>query len=112
MRIPQEEINKAHWEEQFRVQKIKFMNTKKVHVYMLHRLKSFVGNKIRLFLNPFQVSTSPRLTLAGTFRSDYVTACSTALRTATEENDSGGHVDVPCPSKVKQCSSTTDWLKV
>ena len=73
--------------------------------------KSTVRNKTRLFPSPFHVSTSSRLTLAGAFRGAYVAACSTALQSATEENDSGGHVDVPCPSKVKQRSSTADWLK-
>ena len=74
-------------------------------------VKTTVGNKLSLFPSPFQVSTSSRLTLAGGFRGDYVAACSTASRTATEENDSGGYVDVPYPSKVKQRSSTADWLK-
>ena len=74
-------------------------------------IKPTVGNKMRLFPSPFPVSTSSRLTLAGALRSEYVAACSTALRSATEENESGGDVTVPCPSKVKQHSSTADWLK-
>ena len=74
-------------------------------------IKSTVGNKTRLFSSPAFDSTSSRLTLARAFWSDYVAACSTALRSATEENDSGGYVAVPCPSKVKQRSSTADWLK-
>ena len=69
-------------------------------------------NETSLFPSPFHVFTSSRLTLAGAFRGDYVAACSTALRSTTEENDSGGYVDVPCPSKVKQRKSTADWLKV
>ena len=73
-------------------------------------IKTTVGNKNRLFHTPFHVSTSSRLTLAGTFRNDYEAACSTALRIATEENESGGYVTVPCPSKVAHCS-TADWLK-
>ena len=73
--------------------------------------KPTVGNKTRLFPSPFHVSTSSHLTLAGAFRNDYVAACSTALCSATEENESGGYVDVPCPSKVKQRGSTADWLK-
>ena len=73
--------------------------------------KSTAGNKTRLFPSPFHNSTSSRLTLAGVFRSDYVAACSTAVRSATEESESGGYVAVPCPSKVKQRSSTADWLK-
>ena len=63
-------------------------------------------------VSPFHVFTSSRFTLAGAFRGDYVAACSTALRSTTEENDSGGYVDVPCPSKVKQRKITVDWLKV
>ena len=74
-------------------------------------IKSSVGNKLRLFPNPFQISTNSRPTLVGAFRGGYVAACSTALRSTTEENDSGGYVDVPCPSKVKQCSTSADWLK-
>ena len=68
------------------------INARKVHVYMwLHTasIKSTVGNKTRLFPSPFHVSTSSRFTLAGAFRSDYVAACSTALRSAAEENESG-----------------------
>ena len=64
-----------------------------------------------LFPSCFLISTSPRLTLAGAFRDDYVAACSTAFRSATEDKDSAGYVDVPCPSKLKQRSSTADWLK-
>ena len=90
------------------------INARKVHVYMwLHTasIKSTVGNKTRLFSSPFHVSTSSHLTLAGAFRSEYVAVCSTALRSATEENESGGYVALPCPSKVEQRSSTADWLK-
>ena len=71
-------------------------------------IKSTVGNKTTLFPSPFHVFSSSRLTLVGDFRKNYVAACSTALRSATEENDSGGHVPVPCPSKVKQRSNTAD----
>ena len=74
-------------------------------------IKSTVGIKLGLFPSPFHISTISRLTLAGVFRDDYVAACSSAFCSATEENDSGGYVDVPCPSKVKQSSSTADWLK-
>ena len=86
----------------------------KVHVNMwLHTasIKSTVENKTRLLHSAFHVSTSSRLTLAGAFRNDYVAACSTALRTAFEKNESGGYVIVACPSKVTQHSSTADWLK-
>ena len=74
-------------------------------------IESTVGNKTRFFPTPFHVSTSSRLTLAGAFRNDYVASCSTALRNATEENESGGYVTVPCPSKLTQHSSSADWLK-
>ena len=74
-------------------------------------IKSTVGNKTKLFPSPFHVFTSSRLTLAGAFQSDYINACSTTLRSATEENESGSYVDVPCPSKMKQRSSAADWLK-
>ena len=70
----------------------------KVHVYMyLHiaSIKSTSGNKTRLFLSPFHISSSSRLTLAEAFRNDHVAACSTALRSANEENESGGYATVP-----------------
>ena len=68
-------------------------------------------DKTRPYPSPFHVSTSLQHTLAVVARGDYVAACSTALRNATEENKSGGYVTVPCLSKVKQHSSTADWLK-
>ena len=77
---------------------------------ILHRLNVLLGTKLGFF-SPFHVSTSSRLTLAEGFRSNYVAACSTALRNATEENESGGYVTVPCPFKMKPRSSTADWLK-
>ena len=108
-----------HRQKKSKVHKIKLIfgkpvDTGKVHAYMwLHTasIKSTVGNKIRLLLSPFHVSTRSRLTLAGAFRSDYVAACGTALRSATEENKSGSYVTVPCPYKVKPHSNTTDCLK-
>ena len=77
----------------------------KVQVYMwLHTalIKSSVGNKTKFLPSPFLFSTNSRLTLAGAFHNDHVAACSTAPRSATEENESGGYVTVPCPSKVTQ----------
>ena len=74
-------------------------------------IKSTAGNKTRLFFSPSHISTSSRLTLAEAFRNDHVAACSTALRSATEENESGGYATAPCPSKVTHYSSTADWLK-
>ena len=85
--------------------------TDKAHVYMrllTASVKPTAGNKIMLFLSPFHISTRSRLTLAEAFRSDHVAAGSTAVRSATEENESGGYVTVPCPSKVTQHSSTVD----
>ena len=73
--------------------------------------KSTVGKITRLYPSQFHVSTSSRLLLAGAFRSDYVAACSTGFRSVTEENESGGHEAVPCPFKLKQRSSTAEWLK-
>ena len=86
----------------------------KVHVNMWFysaSIKSSVKNNTRLFPSPFHVSTSSRCTLDGAFWNNYVAACSTALRSATEENESGGYVTVSCRSKVTQHSSTADWLK-
>ena len=77
---------------------------------MLRRLKPLFGT-LGVNPSPFHVSTSSGFTLAGALRGGYVAACSTAFRSATEENDSGGYVDVPWPSKVKQRSSTADWLE-
>ena len=74
-------------------------------------IESTSGNKTRLFSSPFHVSNSSRLTLAGAFRNDHVAACSIVLRSATEENESGGFVTVPCSSKVTQHTRTGDWLK-
>ena len=73
-------------------------------------IKSTAGNKFRFLPSPFHVSTSSRLTLAGAFRTDFVAACSTALRRATEENESSGYVTVSCSYKVTQHSRTADWL--
>ena len=69
-------------------------------------------NETRLFPSPFLVNTGWFLILEKVFRNGYVAACSTALRSATEENESGGHVDVPCLSKLTQHKSTADWLRL
>ncbi len=86
----------------------------KVHVYMwLHTalIKFTAGNKTRLFPSPFHVFTCWFLSLAGAFWNNQVSACSTALRSATEENELGGYVTVLCPSKVTEFSSKADGLK-
>ena len=75
------------------------------------KIESTARNKTRVFPCPLHLPTTSRLILAGVFRSDHLAACSTASRSATGENDSGGYVAVPCLSEVKQRSSTADWLK-
>ena len=70
------------------------------------------GTKLGFFLSPFLVNTGWFLILEKLFRTSYVAACSTALREATEDNDSGGHIDVPCSSILTQHKSTAGWLKV
>ena len=79
--------------------------------YLLHRRNPQLGTKLGFF-SPFHVSTISGLTLAEAFRSDYVAACCTALRTDTEKNELGGYETVPCPSKTTQRSSTADWFKL
>ena len=51
-------------------------------------------NETMLFPSTFLVNTGWFLILEKMFRNDYIAACSTALRSATEENESAGHVDV------------------
>ena len=80
-------------------------------VYKFQQLNPLLGTKLGFSPSPFLISTNSRLTLAEALRNEYVAACSTALHNATEENDSGGYVTVPCPSNVTQRSSTADWLK-
>ena len=74
-----------------------------VRVYMCLHIASFkftAGNKIRFFPSPFLISTSSLFILAEAFRNDDVAACSTGLRSATEMNELGGYVIVPCSSKM------------
>ena len=73
-------------------------------------IKSTSGDKTRLFVSSFLISTSWFLILAEAFRNDYVAAFSTAIRSVTEKNELGGYVTVPCPTKMTQRSSTADWL--
>ena len=80
----------------------------KLHIALI---RSTAGNKTRLFLSPFLISTSWFLILAKAFRNDHVAACSAALRSATVKNEMGGCVTVQCPSKMTQRSSTADWFK-
>ena len=86
----------------------------KVHVYMwLHTasIEYTAGNKTWRFPSPFHISTSSRLTLAEAFQKHHVAASSTALRSASEENEWGECVTVACLPKVTQHSSTAEWLK-
>ena len=69
-------------------------------------------NKTRSYPSQFHASTSLRHTSVVVARGDYVAACSTAFRSATEENDSSSHVDGTCPTKVAQPNSTADWLRI
>ena len=82
-------------------------------VYILHRLNPLLGTKLGYFL------ARSSFLLAGfsfwtkqAFRNDHVAACSTARRSATEENEMGGYVTVPCSSKMTRRSSTADWPKL
>ena len=86
----------------------------KVPVYICLHIASFkstAGNKTRFFLSPFLISTGRFCIWGETFRNDYVAACSTALLSATEKNEMGAYVTVPCSSKMTPRSSTTDWNK-
>ena len=74
-------------------------------------IKSQFWNETRLFPSPFLVTTGRFLILAKAFQNDYVAACSTARRSATEKNELGSYVTVPCLSKMTQHNSTADWLK-
>ena len=85
----------------------------KVHVYMcfhIASIKTTTGNENKLFPSPFLISTRWLLILAEAFRNDHVATCSSALRSAVEKNKMGGHVTVPCSSKMTQRSSTADWI--
>ena len=95
--------------------KTKYLKMKdKVNIYMCSQIpstESTAENKTRLFLSPFPISTSWFLILAEALRNDHIAACSTALRSATEETEMGGYVTGPCSSEMTQRSSTADWLK-
>ena len=87
---------------------------RKVHVYMcLHfaSIKYFAEKKTYLFPSLFLISTSQFFILAKAFGNDYVAACSSAIRSASEKNELGGYVTVPYWSKMTQRSNTVDWLE-
>ena len=68
------------------------------------------GSKLGFFLVLSSLIQAGSSVWKKVFRKGYLAAFSTALRSATEENESGGHVDVPCSSKVKQHKITAYWL--
>ena len=79
------------------------------HVYMYLRvasIKSTAGNKTRIFPSRFLISTSWFFIMADAFRNDHVAACSTVPLSATEKNEMGGYLTVPCSSKMTQRNST------
>ena len=102
--------SRIQWKDNLKYGKIKFIILKDSWLHATS-IKSTVGNKLCSFLSPFHFSTSSRLTSAGAFRGDYLAACSTAFCSATEENESGGHVDLRYLSKLTQHKSTAYWLK-
>ena len=73
--------------------------------------KITAGNKTKLFSSPLLVSTNNVPISAESFRNGYVAAFSTTPHSATEKNELGGYVIVPCPSKKTQRNITADWLK-
>ena len=84
------------------------------HNYMLGNDVASINlfwNKTRFFLSPFLVTTNRFLVLAEASRNHLVTGCSTALRSATEENQTGGYITVPCSSRMTQRSSTLGWIR-
>ena len=48
--FPQGENTKIHRTKNIKVQKLKLINTRQVHVYMLHRLNPLLGTKLGFFL--------------------------------------------------------------
>ena len=82
----------------------------KVRVYMcLHiaSIKTTAGEKLG-----FSVVCFPfLLACASVLPNNYIAACSIALCSATEKNEMGGYVTVPCSSKMTQHSSTANWIK-
>ena len=73
-------------------------------------MESTASTKTKHFPTSFLISTRWFLILAEAFQNNHVAACSTALRSATE-NEKGGYVTVPFSSKMTQRSGTADWIK-
>ena len=73
----------------------------------LASLKSIFGTWLGFFLaRSLLLSASSSL-----WPNDHVAACSTGHRSATEKNEMGGYVTVPCSSEMTQRSSRVDWVK-
>ena len=74
-------------------------------------VKSTVGNKLGFLLahSTFLLAHASIWAYAGAFRNDWVAACSTGRRSATDKNELRGYV--LCSSKMTQHISTADWLK-
>ena len=70
------------------------------------------GNKTKLFLSSFPIANTWFHFLAQAFRNNYVSACSTARRSATEKNVMSGYGTVPCLAKMLKHSSTADWIRL
>ena len=68
-------------------------------------------NGTRLVSSPFFISSSWFLILAKAFPDNYVAACSTARRSATQNIEVSGHGTVPCLAKLTLHRSTADWVK-
>ena len=64
-------------------------------------IESTVGNVTKFFPSPFLNNTSRLFILAGVFQKDYIAAGSTALRSATEQKESGSYVTFPYPAKAE-----------
>ena len=74
-------------------------------------IENTAGYNTRFFPRPLLTSISWLLILVEAFQNDHVAACSSALCSATETNEMGGYVIVPCSSKITLRCSTGDWHK-
>ena len=84
----------------YKIKYVKLMNKVDFHMCLqIALIKSTAGNRTRFFPSPFLVYTGCFFILAEAFRNDPVAACSIALRSATEKEEMGGYVTVPCSSK-------------
>ena len=68
----------------------KSLHSKKIHNYMLHRLKVIFWNKLGVNPSPFHVSTRLRLTSAVVARGGYVPLVALPSAVLLRRNESGG----------------------